>query len=176
MLRGIPDIIGSDLLKALADTGHGDLIAIVDHFYPPITKAPNAVSIQAKGCGVAQMLDAILKLVPLDVDFEKYPIQYMIPDADSGMTVITDCMVIASGRSALQVKTLADEVEDRLSEGGVYPLRKEGQQEGRWVVLDYGTVLVHIFHTEEREFYRLDKLWEADNNRIALPFEESEEG
>ena len=71
MLRGIPDIIGSDLLKALADTGHGDLIAIVDHFYPPITKAPNAVSIQAKGCGVAQMLDAILKLVPLDVDFEK---------------------------------------------------------------------------------------------------------
>ena len=94
----------------------------------------------------------------------------------SGMTVITDCMVIASGRSALQVKTLADEVEDRLSEGGVYPLRKEGQQEGRWVVLDYGTVLVHIFHTEEREFYRLDKLWEADNNRIALPFEESEEG
>ena len=82
----------------------------------------------------------------------------------------------ASGRSALQVKTLADEVEDRLSEGGVYPLRKEGQQEGRWVVLDYGTVLVHIFHTEEREFYRLDRLWEADNNRIALPFEESEEG
>ena len=94
----------------------------------------------------------------------------------SGMTVITDCMVIASGRSALQVKTLADEVEDRLSEGGVYPLRKEGQQEGRWVVLDYGTVLVHIFHTDEREFYRLDRLWEADNNRIALPFEESEEG
>ena len=87
MLRGIPDIIGSDLLKALADTGHGDLITIVDHFYPPITKAPNAVSIQAKGCGAVQMLDAILKLVPLDVDFEKYPIQYMIPDADSGMTV-----------------------------------------------------------------------------------------
>ena len=53
MLRGIPDIIGSDLLKALADTGHGDLIAIVDHFYPPVTKAPHAVSIQAKGCGAA---------------------------------------------------------------------------------------------------------------------------
>lgn len=84
MLRGIPDIIGSDLLKALADTGHGDLIVIADHFYPPITKSPNAVSIQAKGCGAAQMVDAILKLVPLDVDFEKYPIQYMVPDKDSG--------------------------------------------------------------------------------------------
>ena len=49
MLRGIPDIIGSDLLKALADTGHGDLIVIADHFYPPVTKSPNAISIQAKG-------------------------------------------------------------------------------------------------------------------------------
>ena len=49
MLRGVPDIIGSDLLKALADTGHGDLIVIADHFYPPVTKSPNAISIQAKG-------------------------------------------------------------------------------------------------------------------------------
>ena len=71
----------------------------------------------------------------------------------SGMTVITD------------------EVEDRLSELGIEPARKEGQQEGRWIVLDYGSVLVHIFHAEEREFYRLDKLWEADQNRIALPFD-----
>ena len=87
MLRGIPDIIGSDLLKALADTGHGDLIVIADHFYPPITKSPNAVSIQAKGVGAAQMVYAILKLVPLDVEYEKYPIQYMIPDADSGIVM-----------------------------------------------------------------------------------------
>lgn len=93
----------------------------------------------------------------------------------SGMTVITDCMVIASGRNALQVKALADEVEDRLAQDGVYPLRKEGQQEGRWVVLDYGSVLVHIFHTEEREFYRLEKLWEADGNRIVLPFDNANE-
>ena len=87
MLKGIPEIIGSDLLKALADTGHGDLIVIADHFYPPVTKAPNAVSIQAKGTNVPQMLEAILKLVPLDVEYEKYPIQYMVPDADSGIVV-----------------------------------------------------------------------------------------
>lgn len=86
------------------------------------------------------------------------------------LTVITDCMVIASGRSTIQVRTLADEVEEKLSEMGEEPLRKEGQQDGRWVVLDYGSVLVHIFHTQEREFYRLDKLWESDQNRIALPF------
>lgn len=93
----------------------------------------------------------------------------------SELTVITDCMLIASGRSAIQVKTLADEVEERLSEIGIDPIRKEGQQEGRWVVLDYGTVLVHIFHTEERDFYRLDKLWEGENNRIPLPFDMEDE-
>ncbi len=87
MLKGIPDIIGSDLLKALADTGHGDLIVIADHYYPPVTKSPNAVSIQAKGTDVAQMLDAILKLVPLDTDYEKYPVQYIVPDADSGVVM-----------------------------------------------------------------------------------------
>ncbi|MEG2208716.1 MAG: ribosome silencing factor, partial [Clostridia bacterium] len=74
-----------------------------------------------------------------------------------------------------QVKALADEVEDQLSALGIEPTRKEGQQEGRWIVLDYGAVLVHIFHTEEREFYRLDKLWEREQNRIPMPFDELDE-
>ena len=91
----------------------------------------------------------------------------------SALTVITDAMVIASGRNVLQVKALAEEVEDRLAEAGVEPLRKDGQRDARWIVLDYGTVLVHLFHTQEREFYRLDKLWEHENNRIPLPFDEA---
>ena len=90
MLIGIPDIIGSDLLKALADTGHGDLIVIADHFYPPYSKSPNAVSIQAKGTGAAEMLDAVLQLVPLDVEYEKQPIWHIVPDADSGIVVETN--------------------------------------------------------------------------------------
>ena len=85
MLRGVPDIIGSDLLKALADTGHGDLIVIADHFYPPVTKSPNAISIQAKGNTAAEMVDAVLQLVPLDVEYEAHPIEYMVPDADSAV-------------------------------------------------------------------------------------------
>ncbi len=93
----------------------------------------------------------------------------------SELTVITECMVIASGHSTIQVRTLADEVEERMTEMGVEPLRKEGQQDGRWIVLDYGYVLVHIFHTQEREFYRLDKLWEAEQNRITLPFVEEDD-
>lgn len=87
MLKGIPDIIGSDLLKALADTGHGDLIVIADHFYPPVSKSPNGVSIQAKGNSAAEMVDAILQLVPLDVEYCEHPIEYMIPDADSGVVL-----------------------------------------------------------------------------------------
>lgn len=87
MLKGIPDIIGSDLLKALADTGHGDRIVIADHFYPHVTKCPNGISIQAKGVGAVEMLDAILQLVPLDVEYEAQPIQYIVPDADSGVVV-----------------------------------------------------------------------------------------
>lgn len=87
------------------------------------------------------------------------------------LTVITDVMLIASGRNVLQIKALADEVEDKLAEAGVPLLRRDGHQDARWVVLDYGTVLVHLFHTQEREFYRLDKLWEHDGNRIPLPFD-----
>ena len=71
------------------------------------------------------------------------------------LTVITDVMLIASGRNLLQIKALADEVDDKLAEAGVPLLRRDGHQDARWVVLDYGTVLVHLFHTQEREFYRL---------------------
>ena len=86
------------------------------------------------------------------------------------MTVITDYMVIASGRSALQVKSLADDVDDALAVEGVSLRAKEGQGEGRWIVLDYGTVLVHIFHPEDRQFYHLERLWEDGENRVELPF------
>ena len=88
----------------------------------------------------------------------------------SHLTVITDYMVIASGRSALQVKALADDVDDALAMEGVNLRAKEGNAEGRWIVLDYGTVLVHIFHPEERQYYHLERLWEDGQNRVELPF------
>lgn len=91
------------------------------------------------------------------------------------LTVITDYMVIASGRSSLQVKALADDVDDALAMEGVTLRAREGQGEGRWIVLDYGTVLVHIFHPEDRQFYHLERLWEDGQNRIRLPFEEEEQ-
>ena len=86
----------------------------------------------------------------------------------SHLTVITDYMVIATGRSALQVKALADDVDDALAMDGVALRAKEGQQEGQWIVLDYGTVLVHIFHPEAREYYQLERLWADGTNAIDL--------
>lgn len=89
------------------------------------------------------------------------------------LTVITDYMLIASGRNILQTKALAEDVEDKMAELGV-PLRsREGNQEGRWIVLDYGTVLVHIFHPEAREYYHLEKLWSDGGNEVDLELDES---
>jgi len=90
-----------------------------------------------------------------------------------GLTVICDYMVIASGRSASQVKALADEVDERMAELGLPLRRTEGTNEGRWVILDYGHIMVHIFHPEERQFYNLERLWEDGNNRLVLPFDQT---
>lgn len=87
MLKGIPERIGSDLLKALADMGHGDLIVIADDFYPPYSKTPGGVSIQAKGNSAAEMIDAILQLLPLDAEYCEHPVEYMIPDKDANIAM-----------------------------------------------------------------------------------------
>ncbi len=76
------------------------------------------------------------------------------------LTIVADNFIICSGRSTTQVRALADNVEEGLSkEQQIEPLRVEGKQEGRWAVLDYGDVIVHIFHEEIRELYSLEQLW-----------------
>ena len=77
----------------------------------------------------------------------------------AGKTVLTDYFVIASGRSSTQVKSLAEYVDDGMSKLGVEVKRREGDEEGRWLVLDYGDCIVHIFNDENRLFYHLERLW-----------------
>ena len=91
-----------------------------------------------------------------------------------GMTVLCDYMILASGRNANQVKALADDVDEAAAEAGLTLRRSEGAGEGRWVVLDYATVLVHIFHQEERAFYHLERLWDDGTNRVELGLDQSE--
>ena len=88
------------------------------------------------------------------------------------LMVITDYLVLATGSSALQTHALMDHLDQELSALGVQPRRIEGQQAARWIVMDFGTVIVHIFHPEDREFYRLERLWSDGSNRLVLPFEE----
>lgn len=76
-------------------------------------------------------------------------------------TVIADYFVLATGTSRTQIRALADEVEYQLSLVGLQPSHKEGADSGVWILLDYDSVIVHIFSREARDFYKLDKLYEG---------------
>ena len=77
----------------------------------------------------------------------------------SEQLVITDCFVLASGSNDRQVNAIVDEVEEKMRLAGYKPARREGTREGRWVLLDYVDIVVHIQHRDERDFYALDRLW-----------------
>lgn len=84
--------------------------------------------------------------------------------------VVTDYFVIATGNTDRQVSVIAEEVEDRLRDAGLRCRGREGEREARWVLLDFGDVVVHVFQPVEREFYRLERLW-SDAERVPLPEE-----
>ncbi|WP_127474829.1 ribosome silencing factor [Microbacterium sulfonylureivorans] len=72
---------------------------------------------------------------------------------------LVDIFLLVTGRSERNVAAIADEIEDRLLEHGHKRLRREGRQESRWVLLDFGDLVVHVFHEEERMYYGLERLW-----------------
>lgn len=77
----------------------------------------------------------------------------------SGPLPLTDVFLLVTGRNERNVLAIAGEVEDKLIEFGAKPLRREGRQEGRWVLLDFGDLVVHVFHEEDRMYYSLERLW-----------------
>jgi ribosome-associated protein len=86
----------------------------------------------------------------------------------SDQLVITDAFLLCSAPNDRQVKAIVDEIEDRLREAGAKAVRREGQREGRWVLLDYAEIVVHVQHEEERSFYALERLW-RDCPLVELP-------
>jgi ribosome-associated protein len=74
-------------------------------------------------------------------------------------TIIAEWFIICSGRSVPHVKTLCDAVEEKCGELNLEVRRKEGYSDGRWIVLDFAHILVHIFHPDERQYYNMERLW-----------------
>ena len=86
----------------------------------------------------------------------------------SDQLVITDCFVIASAPNERQVNAIVENIEEKLRGAGHQPVRREGTREGRWALLDYVDVVVHVQHNDERNFYALERLWK-DCPSIEVP-------
>jgi iojap-like ribosome-associated protein len=84
----------------------------------------------------------------------------------SGVSTLADCFVICNGTSVTHIKTLTDELELKMAEAGYKSLHIEGYNSARWVLLDYGEVVIHIFHEEDRSFYNLERLWSDGKSRL----------
>ena len=81
-------------------------------------------------------------------------------------TIVADWFLIASGRNTTHVKALCDDLEDQAAAAGLIAKRKEGYDQGRWIVLDFGFALVHLFHPEERAYYNMERLWDENGTVI----------
>lgn len=98
-----------------------------------------------------------LKIIAKAADSKRADDIKIIKIAD--LTIISDYFVSANGNSSTQTKAIADEIEFKMKEAGVSPLRTEGYQGANWIILDYGDIVVHVFYKETREFYNLERLW-----------------
>jgi ribosome-associated protein len=108
-----------------------------------VTASPHAIELVRVASAAADSKSGV-DIVALDV---------------SGPLPLTDAFLLVTGRNERNVLSIASEIEDKLIEFGAKPLRREGRQEGRWVLLDFGDLVVHVFHEEERMYYSLERLW-----------------
>lgn len=92
----------------------------------------------------------------------------MMLDA-SGVCSFADYFIICSGESTRQLKAIIDAVSENLKKERIMPLHEEGTPDSGWVLLDYGTVIVHIFSPVEREYYKLEELWEKASIKVRVP-------
>jgi ribosome-associated protein len=99
-----------------------------------------------------------LALVAANAAADKKASDVIVLDV-SDQLVITDCFVIASAPNERQVGAIVDSVEEKMRAAGTKPVRREGAREGRWVLLDFVDVVVHVQHADERAFYGLERLW-----------------
>lgn len=109
--------------------------------------------------------DKLMQMVA-DAALEEQAIDLVVLDVNE-KTIIADYFVICSGRNMVQIHSIAENVEKKLQEQGIEVLRRDGYQQGTWVVLDYGSTILHVFRQEERDYYKLENLW-ADARKVAV--------
>lgn len=112
-----------------------------------------------------------LALVAAQAAADKLAVDVVVLDV-SEQLVITDAFVIASAPNERQVQAVVDEVQERLRQRGAKPVRREGEREGRWVLLDFVDIVVHVQHADERAFYALERIW-RDCPVLPLPVAET---
>lgn len=88
---------------------------------------------------------------------------------------LADVFLLASAPNDRQVQAIADHIDERLGQAGVAVLRREGDKQGRWILLDFGDLVAHVQHEEERAYYQLERLW-RDCPRLAIPERETPDG
>ena len=76
-----------------------------------------------------------------------------------GRTIVADAFVVITGRSKIQTRSIADAIAEKVREAGLGPVRSEGYADGGWILLDLGSIVVHVFTPDERAFYNLERLW-----------------
>jgi ribosome-associated protein len=108
-----------------------------------VTATSNAIK-QANIAGLAASDKIAENIVALDV---------------SDLMPLTDIFLLASGRNERQVSSIADEIEDKMLEAGFKTLRREGKELGRWILIDFGDIVCHVMHEEDRMYYSLERLW-----------------
>ncbi len=101
--------------------------------------------------------EELIKRIVKVLDDKKAEDIKIIETAD--LTIVADCFIVASGNSSTHVRALSGEVEDALSKLGTEPEHIEGRATG-WILLDYGTVVVHVFDRQSREYYNIERLWQ----------------
>jgi ribosome-associated protein len=110
-----------------------------------------------------------LSLAPAQAAADKGATDIIVIDVSDRLP-LTDCFIVATGSNERQVGAIVDAVSEKLAKIGVKAVRREGERDGRWVLLDFGDVVVHVQHAEERVFYALDRLW---SDCPTIPFVDS---
>jgi ribosome-associated protein len=113
-----------------------------------------------------ETLDLARKIVNLVSD--KQATDILLLDTQE-VCSFTDYFIICSGESNRQIKAILDNISNELKKEGIFPLHEEGTSDSGWILLDYGSIIVHIFSPLERDYYQLEKLWEKAPVKVRVP-------